>query len=300
MTAVRTRIVTFAGTTVAVEYSGQRSTEVIEFVFGCLPPARPTTPVTADLRLTEDPESGVLSLSQGGAVCCVDHSAGAIASWLLHATCRQLIASGPRVDGLLLHAAALAWRGRGLVLPGATGSGKSTLAAFLMHRGFEFLTDELAHVPSGSDRLEGFTVPFKIKQKGVDALEGHVPLTPHSTLVGVHDVLVPPGELGCVAPVPLSAIVFPHHQRDDAFRLEPLSPAQTALRLMTSLVNGSSRPDHGFRECARLAHIATGYTLRYASLRQIDIHLETLRQGTASPEPGPQMGGTDERDSSDE
>lgn len=299
MTPFRTRIVTFAGTTVAVEYSGQRSTEIIEFVFGCLPEP-PTAAVTADLRLTEDSQSGVLSLSQGGAVCCVDHSAGAIASWLLHATCRQLIASGPRVGGLLLHAAALAWRGRGLVLPGATGSGKSTLAAFLMHRGFEFLTDELAHVPSGSDRLEGFTVPFKIKQKGVDALAGHVPLAPHSTLVGVHDVLVPPGELGCIAPVPLSAIVFPRHQPDVAFRLEPLSPAQTALRLMKYLVNGSSQPDHGFRDCARLAHIAAGYTLRYASLRQIDVHLEPLRQATVSPGAGPQVGGTDERASPDE
>lgn len=300
MTAVRTRIVTFAGTTVAVEYSGRRSTEIVEFVFGCLPPERPTAPVTADLRLTEDAESGVLSLSQDGAVCCVDHSAGAIASWLLHATCRQLIASGPRVNGLLLHAAALAWRGRGLVLPGATGSGKSTLAAFFMHRDFAFLTDELAHVPSGSDRLEGFTVPFKIKQTGVDALTGHVPLTEHATLKGVHDVLVPPGVLGCVASVPLSAIVFPRHQPDGTFRLTRLSPAQTALQLMKYLVNGSSRPDHGFGECARLAHIAAGYTLRYASLHEIDIHLETLRQETMSPERGPRVGGTDARTNSDE
>ena len=51
-----------------------------------------------------------------------------------------------------VHAAGLAWRGRGLVLPGTTGSGKSTLAVALARAGFGFLGDDalfLAKRPGG-------------------------------------------------------------------------------------------------------------------------------------------------------
>lgn len=49
-------------------------------------------------------------------------------------------------DALFFHAAAVAWRGRGMLLLGAKGSGKTTLALGMAARGHAFLGDELVGV----------------------------------------------------------------------------------------------------------------------------------------------------------
>jgi hypothetical protein len=62
--------------------------------------------------------------------------------------------------------------------------------------------------------------------------------------------------------------------------LKALSPAQTGLRLMAGVLNSETLADHGFRETARVAGLAAGYTMRYASLQQVEAHLDLLRQIT--------------------
>jgi hypothetical protein len=179
------------------------------------------------------------------------------------------------------------------LLPGATGSGKSTLTAFLTHKGFDYLTDELAYVPSASICVEGFSAPLKIKKAGLDALKGHVPLSTGAlvSMAGPGDLLVDPDGSGCItAAVPLSVIVFPRYQPRSRFRLEALSPPQTGLRLMAAVLNAEALPDHGFREAARVASLTAGYDMRYANLGQVEAHLELLRLMTST------SGTTTERD----
>lgn len=285
VTSLPTRVLTFGGTVVEIEYTGGRSAEIVDFLFERIPRAASHSVAQARLRLTEDPVDGVFTLRNHEEVCCVDRSAGAVASWLLHATCRQLVLAGARTNGLLLHAAAVKWAGRGLLLAGATGSGKSTLTAFLTNRGFDYLSDELVYVPLESMCVEGFTAPLKIKRSGVDALEGRVPLTTEGrvSMAGRHDVLVQPGaDARATAPVSLSVIVFPRYQPNSEFRLKALTPAQTGLRLMAGVLNGERLPDHGFRAAARVASLAAGYTMRYASLTQVEVYLELLRHITSA------------------
>ena len=45
-------------------------------------------------------------------------------------------------SGVVLHSGAVAWKRKGILLPGKTGSGKSCLSAWLAERGFDYLTDE--------------------------------------------------------------------------------------------------------------------------------------------------------------
>lgn len=61
-----------------------------------------------------------------------------------------------RPGRLLLHAGAVEREGRVVVVAGDSGRGKSTLTAALVHRGFRYLTDEVAAVEPGSLGVEPF------------------------------------------------------------------------------------------------------------------------------------------------
>lgn len=284
VTSLTTRVLTFGGTEVAIEYTDGRSAEIVDFLFERIPRVAGNGATQARFRLVEDRANGVFTLTQHHETCCIDRSAGAIASWLLHATFRQLALAAAPTRGLLLHAAAVERQGRGLLLPGSSGSGKSTLTALLAIRGFDYLTDELVHVPLESTDVEGFTAPLKIKMAGLEAMKGQDPLITggRASMAGVHDLLVQPGDGRLTAAASLSLIVFPHYQRHGRFHLKALSPAETALRLMAGVLNAERLPDHGFREVARLAGLAAGYVMRYASLAQVESHLELLRHITAA------------------
>jgi hypothetical protein len=278
VTSPANRLLTFGGTTLGVDYSGDRPAAIVEFLFNRIPsPAAGTMPATL-LRLTDDAE-GVMTLASGDETLCADRLDGPIASWLLHAACTSLATS--QVDGLMLHAAAVGWEGRGIVLPGVTGSGKSMLAALLTDRGFAYLSDELAHVPASTTAVTGFCTPLKIKRAGLEALRRNIPLDSgrYRTWTGNSEVLLDPRAEQCASgPLPLSAIVFPRHRLNARFALTPLSTATAGLRLMRVLVNSGWLPDHGFREAARLAGSAACYELEYASLDEIDQHLGLLQQ----------------------
>ena len=291
--ALATRTLTFGGATIEIEYTSGRSREIVDFLFKRIPNAQAAAARDTGLCLLEDPTDGVFTLTSRGEVCCVDRSAGVVASWLLHLACSQL--AGACVNGLLLHAAAVQCGGRSLLLPGATGSGKSTLAAFLTNQGFVYLTDESAYVAPASPCVEGFCAPLKIKNSGLDALAGYVPLSTEGpgSIAGRFDILVDPDRTqGAPAPVPLSVIVFPRHEPGSRFRLKALSPSQTGFRLMASVMNAGALPDHGFRDAARVAGLAMGYDMRFANLGQIEAHLERLRLMTSD---SPAVGELDAR-----
>jgi hypothetical protein len=278
-----TRFVTFGGSTVRIEHSGAGSAAIVRFLFWRFPSGPSAMAPQTVLRLSEDAGDGSFTLSNRGAVCCVDRSAGVMASWLLHLTCIELALAGG--GGLLLHAAAVACDGHSLLLPGATGSGKSTLAAFLTARGFQYLSDELVHVAAASTAVEGFTAPLKIKKPGLAAIDRHLPLLTDAptTLTGLDDVLVDPAASRCAAgPRPLSAIVFPRYRPRSRFQMKALSPSQTGLRLMAGVLNAGALPDHGFREAARVAGSTAGFEMTFSSLGQIEARLESLRALTSA------------------
>lgn len=282
-TSLATRVVAFGGATVQIEYTRGRSADIVEFLFKRIARTTDGPVAPGPVRLSEDPTDGKFTLSNQGEVRSVDRREAAIASWLLHVTCLRLARESAK--GLMLHSGCVSWAGRGLLIPGASGSGKSTLTSFLTDRGFEYLTDELVHVSSASNLVEGFTVPLKVKKHGLEALKGHVSLaTGTSTaLEGDLEILVSPDRFACAAAaVSLSLIVFPRHTPRGHFRLQPLSPARTGLRLMLGVLNGGALPEHGFREAMRVARLAPAYEMRYANLGQVEAHLELLRRMTSA------------------
>jgi hypothetical protein len=279
---VTTRLIAFAHSAVAVNYQGNQAAVLVDFLFGGLPAAAEPPPhVTFHLLPGERP--GELALYRAGDRLSTDHPA-AIAEQLLGYVGYEL--ADRSQGGLLFHAAALAWQSRGLLLPAFTGAGKSTLAAWLLGRGFSYLTDELAFVPAGSVWLHGFTRPLSLKSpsRTVQAL---LPLTVAETSAGSplqflpspHLDLVSPALLGTSASLndaPLHLIVFPQYQAGAPLELHPLSRAQAGKALLECLINARSLPDHGFFEVTRLARHLRAYHLIYGHFNQLDQRLTDL------------------------
>jgi hypothetical protein len=189
---------------------------------------------------------------------------------LLYALEKDLIVSlqRRRSELLFLHSAVLERGGRGYLLAGDSGSGKSTTTWGLLHRGFSYLSDELAPIDPATMQVHAFAHALCMKRKpppayplppgGVQYLEGtlHVP------------VAFLPARLG-PATCAVEAIVFVHH---DPALTEPslrrLGSAEAGARLYTTALNALAHPDSGLDVVLKIASRARCYLLHTADLAQ--------------------------------
>jgi hypothetical protein len=65
-------------------------------------------------------------------------------------------------DRLFVHAGAVCWRGRGIIIPGRSRSGKTTLVKTLVEAGALYYSDEFA-VLDKEGRLHPYTLPLSIR-----------------------------------------------------------------------------------------------------------------------------------------
>ena len=98
------RLITFAGSTVAVEFEGDRPAQIVEFLFKDIAATSPQLPQFTYRLMAE---SGRLQLFRQDELLYQGDHAARVADILLGNTCYHL-ADRSR-GGLLFHAAALAW-----------------------------------------------------------------------------------------------------------------------------------------------------------------------------------------------
>jgi hypothetical protein len=158
---MQTRLISFAGSTFTIEFSGPKPARIVNLLYQHLPAGDPAASFLT-YRLINDDSPAVVQLYRGKIRLYQGDGEGAVAELLLRDCCYHLAAQSR--TGLILHAAALARQGRGLLLPGATGAGKSTLTAWLVGQGFDYLTDELVFVPWQSGVIQAFTRPINLKK----------------------------------------------------------------------------------------------------------------------------------------
>lgn len=140
---------------------------------------------------------------------------------------------------LLLHAATLSWRGKGVVFAAASGSGKSTLAATLLARGWQYLCDEFALIDLRTRQLHALPRAICVKAGSFPAIERlGLPLRRDH-----HHVKAFKGEVGYIAPrdlgrdavapgpVPVSAVVLPQYLPGASLELAPIPRADAAMQL---------------------------------------------------------------------
>jgi len=278
MSAAEQRLVSFAGSTVGIQYRGDRPAAIVDFLYRHAPGGSGAPPCVT-YRLTAHGRSGQLFLYRDGVMFYRNTSDGAVAEILLGDSCHHLARESR--GGLLFHAAALAWEGQGILLPGGMGAGKTTLAAWLAAIGLGYLTDELVFLPNGAERMQAFTRPLNLKHPSIRALEGYLDLArlSDSVLCSAHSCLVPHsliGPGGTPGQAPVSLMLFPQYASSTEPALRSLSSAQAGLALMGCFVNARNLPGHGFQEITRLARLAPAFRLRYSHFDQVEAQLESL------------------------
>jgi hypothetical protein len=265
-----TRLLSYAGTTVALASTGERAERIEEFVFGAFPPETAAAPV-AHYRCGPV-AAGRLALHRDGVHLFEDADPGAVAETWMSAVSHDLAFHSR--GGLLFHAGALAWRGGAVVLPGSIGAGKTTLTLWLATRGLGYLTDEMVFVADGGVAAAPCTRPLNLKSPSLQALAGTFDPAAHpeGVLASPIGALVSPAVLNPAppgAPLPWALVLLPRWERGADGALDRLSRAEAGLELMQCLVNARNLPEHGFPAVARLAAAAPVWRLRYSRFDQL-------------------------------
>lgn len=273
-----TRPISFAGSTLTIEYHGLEATRVVDFLYQNIAEGDShTSQVTYHLHSSDS--SGKLSLHRGERLLYEGDCAGTAAELLLGDSGYHLAAQCR--TGLLFHAAALSSRGCTLILPGASGAGKSTLTAWLIAQGFDYLTDELVYIPWQTNTLQAFSRPLSLKPPARTLLSHLFDFEKQAAvrLSSPSADFIRPSLLRPIYvrnEAMLTLIVFPRYQANSPFESARLSKAQAGLALMQTLINARNLPDHGFTEITRLVRRPPAYTLRYSSFDQIAPWVKSL------------------------
>lgn len=139
---------------------------------------------------------------------------------------RLLVAARSR-RGVFLHAGAVAWQGRAIVLPGASRSGKTTLVAELVKAGAGYLSDEFAVIRG--DRVVPYPKTLSVrdpreqgrqKPLGVSALGGRQERQP----------------------IPVGLVVLAEFERGTPWRARTLPPGRALLSLLAHAVPARIAP----------------------------------------------------------
>jgi hypothetical protein len=120
-------------------------------------------------------------------------------------------------EHVFLHAGAVAWQNRALLLPGASCAGKSTLVAELVRAGATYYSDEFALLDS-EGRVHPFPRDLRMRRPG--AME-QTPLS----------IAQMEGRAG-TDPLPVSFVVFTHFEEGAAWQPEAVSPGQAVLEML--------------------------------------------------------------------
>lgn len=148
-----------------------------------------------------------------------------------------------RARGLVfLHAGAVVWRGRGILLPGRSGSGKSSLVAALLQAGAQYLSDELA-VLDESGQVHPYPRHLALRRSG-----------------GIERVR--PEAIGTVAggPAPVAAIALLRYRPGARWSLKRISPGAAVLAVLRNVVAARSRLELARRALVPLARDSVVWT----------------------------------------
>jgi hypothetical protein len=129
---------------------------------------------------------------------------------------------------VIVHAGVVGWKGRAIVLPGASMSGKTSLVAELLRAGAVYCSDEYA-VLDMRGRVHPYPTPLQIRD------ERTLIQTPHC-----------PEELGstaAVTPLPVGLVVASTYRPGARWRPRRLSRGEAILRMVATTVSARRSPE---------------------------------------------------------
>lgn len=147
---------------------------------------------------------------------------------------------------LFVHAGAVGWRGRAIVIPGPSGSGKSSLVAALVRAGATYFSDEYA-VFDTHGSVHPYAKPLSLR-----ATNG----APRRKLTA--EAL---GGLAARGPLPVGLVAVTEYRSGVTWRPRQMSPAEGLLALLGNTVLARVRPAAALdtlKQVVRDATIVTG------------------------------------------
>jgi hypothetical protein len=158
----------------------------------------------------------------------------------LESHARLLVAVRSR-RGLFLHAGAVVWNGRAIVLPGTSRSGKTTLVAELVRAGAGYLSDELAVIRA--DRVVPYPKPLSVRDPRERGRQSPLGV---SSLGGWQER----------RPVPVGLVVLTEYEPGATWRARTLSPGRALLSLVSHAVCARITPQEVLGALERLVRSA--------------------------------------------
>jgi hypothetical protein len=213
-------------------------------VLDCLPPGwRPLDTPFVDYLLSlrlggpgPRPGSKNYYLLHGGLTQLARTLDRAVALAALENELQRYVATNAR-DRVFVHAGAVAWRGRAIVLPGRSFAGKSTLVNALLAAGATYYSDDYA-VLDRKGRVHPFARRLSLRRPGADPLR------------------MTAAELGAdtgSGPAPVGLIVFTEYRPGTTWQAKSLSPARTLFELASNTYPEAAQSRFGGDVLERLA-----------------------------------------------
>jgi hypothetical protein len=144
-------------------------------------------------------------------------------------------------DHVGLHAAAAAWDGQGIILPGEPDAGKTTLVAGLTQAGFAYLSDEAALIDPLTGLLHPYPRALAMDARSVDVIPGlRESLPPDYEEFMRFRFHVSPDDLrrGSVGrPCRVRYVIAPRYEPGVETALEPMTRAEALMMLAENSFN---------------------------------------------------------------
>ena len=171
---------------------------------------------------------------------------------------------------VLVHAAAAARDGVGIVMPAAPEAGKTTLVAGLVSGGFKYLSDEAAAIDPETLKVAPFPKPLSI-DKGSREVLAHLEPRPAPGLTAhlADQWQVSPLAIRTDAvsgPVSPRLVILPYYCRDAETLLEPLGRTETLLAMLRHTFHFDQAGRRNFEVLARLVAEADCFRLTVGDL----------------------------------
>jgi hypothetical protein len=146
-------------------------------------------------------------------------------------------------DRIFVHAGAVGYRGRAILIPGRSFSGKTTLVSELLHAGASYYSDEYA-ILDDTGMVHPYAKPLSLRlEEGSD----------WQTDRSVADF----GGVAGVDPLPVALIVSAQYRVGADWQPERLTSGDGALELLANTVPAQERPEQSLLAIRRAVERAT-------------------------------------------
>lgn len=229
-------------------------------------------------RLDEEPR-GWYTLRRDEELLVNSDRPGLVLAHLLWQLNRSAI--GATTDRIVLHAAAAARDGLGVLLPAPMESGKTTLVAGLVRRGFQYLSDEAVAIDPVTLELQPYAKPLSLDPGSWAVLPDLEPAVEGRLRPWLGDQWqVAPTSIrpdAVAAPAPARLVVLPRYDKDAETTIESISGGRALLELAKCTFKWQRHGSRALYTLAGLVRDADCYRLVVGDLEEgCDLVIDAL------------------------